>query len=59
VQIPRCRATVSEDMATGHWIQFREGPRQKLESVTSRRGEAPSTLWPTYSLLVSQETGAN
>ncbi len=28
VQIPRCRATVSEDVAPGHWSLLWEGPRQ-------------------------------
>jgi hypothetical protein len=25
VRIPRCRATVSEETAIGHWEKFREG----------------------------------
>jgi len=44
VQDPRCRATVNEDTAAGHW-RFREGRRCWMDAPAS--------------LLVSQETGAN
>src|SRR5947199_8074645 len=58
VQIPRCRATVSEDIATGHW------------SVGSGKARGKNGLWvvnagdgardtQALSLLASQETGAN
>jgi hypothetical protein len=28
VKLPRCRATVSENIANGHWKKFREGRLQ-------------------------------
>jgi len=57
VQIPRCRATVSEDIAPGHWSSLSGKTRGKnLDSgVTGLSARQVSTL----PLLASQETGAN
>jgi len=54
VKIPRCRATVSEDRASGHWSDP-GSPEAKgwtcgATGVLARRAQA---------LLASQETGAN
>jgi hypothetical protein len=32
VQFPRCRATVSENIAAGHWEQSREGRLQNPDA---------------------------
>ena len=49
VQIPRCRATVSEDIADVHWEY----------SSNEDLGRTHAEDGPTWSLLASQETGAN
>ena len=57
MQFPRCRATVSENIAPGHWI-FREGLRQsRMRDGMDGRGRP--FLHDLSFLLASQETGAN
>ena len=51
MRIPRCRATVSEEFATGHWT-FREG-RSHFSDSPGRTRRKRSSNSP------SQETGAN
>ena len=64
MQIPRCRATVSEDTASGHWSDLGR-PRQIRESQDcraslDRTGEGARPYMVRDSpLLASQETGAN
>jgi hypothetical protein len=55
VQIPRCRATVSEEIAPGHWSFFSGKARGKNWDCVGR-APSPANLSP---LLASQETGAN
>ena len=57
MQIPRCRATVSEDTAAGHWSDLGR-PGQTWSSRTSIAGLAV-LHGLRNSLLASQETGAN
>ena len=49
VQFPRCRATVSEKIAAGHWEQSREGRCKKLDvlnpqglRILSRKARRPA-----------------
>ncbi len=57
MKIPRCRATVSEDTAAGHWSDLgRPGERWSSRMSTAE----PAVLHGLRnSLLASQETGAN
>jgi hypothetical protein len=47
VQIPRCRATVSEDIATGHWAYAWEGRLQHPDAeaqvhILTRKARRPA-----------------
>jgi hypothetical protein len=56
VQIPRCRATVSEDIVPGHWSSTLGRPGARILGMGLAGDGAPPD---TILLLASQETGAN
>src|SRR6478752_5334846 len=58
VQIPRCRATVSEEIASGHWVRTPGRPLVFTDAVrSSLASQETGVLRPTKPLSRAKEDG--